>query len=109
MPEKKWSTVVEPFPESFLFNDVGDVLEGKFDSRREVEQDDLAHPGKKRMAPVYTIVDADGKSWSVWGCWAIDSAMEKIDLDKVVRITYDGKAPLDGGRTFRKFLVQVAA
>jgi hypothetical protein len=109
MPEKKWSNVVEPYPDTVNFENVGDSIEGVYESKREVEQDDLANPGKKRLVSVYTIVDSTGKKHGVWGSWAIDKAMEEIVPGTEVRITYDGKVDLDGGKKFRKFLVQVAA
>jgi len=101
-----WQTVVEPFPETFPFDKPGDTLAGFFESAKEVEQEDMNNPGEKRMATVYTIRQGE-KKFGVWGSYNIDEAFAKIPPGTEVRIVFDGKVPIDGGkRTVKQFTVQ---
>lgn len=104
-----WETIVEPFADTFPFENEGDVLEGVYESSREVEQEDLNNPNEKRMAKAYTIADSKGDKFTVWGSFNVDQAMEKISTGSLVRFTYLGKADLKQGRTVNKFLIQSKA
>ena len=104
--DDEWETVVEPYADTWNFDD-NPILIGTYTGSREVEQDDLNNPGEKRMANVYEIVDgSDGNKWSVWGTYALDEAFTKIAIGSTVRILFEGKADIGGGRTVRKFTVQ---
>lgn len=104
--DSEWETVVEPYADTWNF-DKNPELIGTYVNSREVEQDDLNNPGEKRMANVYEIVDAaEGNKWSVWGTYAIDEAFPQIAIGSTVRIVFEGKSDIGGGRTVRKFTVQ---
>ncbi len=101
-----WKTIVEPFPETFPFNNEGDALVGVYESSKEVEQDDMNKPGEKRMTTVHTIADGE-KKWGVWSSYNVDLAFAKIHPGETVRIIFDGKVAIDGGkRTVKQFTVQ---
>jgi len=101
-----WKIVVEPFPETFPFENMGDTLTGFYASVKDVEQDDLNNPGDKRMVKVYTI-DANGKKWGVWGSYNVDLAFEDIAPGTEVRITYNGTVDIDNGRrSVKQFVIQ---
>jgi len=109
--EEEWDTVVAPYGPTFPFENEGDTLTGTYLSVKQVEQDDMANPGEKRMANVYAIrSDADGTEYSVWGTFAIDDAFAdgKIVEGQTVRIVFNGKIPIDNGkRSVNQFTVQV--
>lgn len=109
--EEGWETLVQPFGETFPFEEDGDTLTGEFVNKKMVEQEDLNNPGNTREAPVYEIVSAeDGKLYSVWGSYALEEAFNAIEPGKTVRIIYHGKTSIDGGRrSVKKFTVQVKA
>jgi hypothetical protein len=100
-----WKTIVEPYPETYPFDTEGSSVTGVFESVKQVEQDDMNNPGEKRMANMYTIVDGE-KKWGVWGSYNIDEAFKQIHPGETVRIVFDGKVPIDGGRrTVKQFTV----
>lgn len=105
-----WTTVVEPFADSFVFDEDNSTLEGVYEGVRQVEQKDLnAKEGEdtKRLVNAYTVVEsATGDKFTVWGSYSIDEAMPKIPIGSLVRIAWEGKADLDGGRTVNKYRVQ---
>lgn len=93
-----WKTVVEPFPETFDFANVGVTLEGFYESFKEIEQPDMNDPGETRIAKVYTVRDEAGKKWGVWSSHSIDLAFKEILPGSEVLIRFDGKVAIDGGR-----------
>jgi hypothetical protein len=109
--DEEWDTVVAPYGPTFPFENDGDALTGTYLSVKQVEQDDMANPGEKRMANVYAIrSDSDGTEYSVWGTYAIDEAFKDgaIVEGQTVRIIFNGKIPIDNGkRTVNQFTVQV--
>ena len=103
-----WTTVVEPFPETFDFQNAGDSIVGVYDSVKQLEQEDLQNPGETRTVNVYTIAHGvDGKKYGVWGGYSIDKAFESIAPGTQVRIVFEGKVGIDGGkRSVKQFTVQ---
>jgi hypothetical protein len=106
---RNWKTTAAPYPPTFPFENEGDVIEGVFKGVREVEQDSLNDPGKKVMRNCYSITDDNGKDWSVWESAAIATGMESAKEGDYVHIEFKGKVPMDGGRSFKQFLVQIAS
>lgn len=103
--DEEWTTVAEPYGDTWDF-DANPVLIGTYNGSREVEQDDLNNPGEKRMANVYEIAALDdGEKYSVWGTYVLDEAFAKIPTGNIVRIEFQGKTEIGGGRTVRKFTV----
>lgn len=102
-----WDTVVEPYAPTWDFEANG-TLVGTYLKSREVEQPDMNDPNEKRIANVYEIARADdGEKYSVWGTYAIDEAFQTIPVGNAVRIIFEGKVPIDGGkRTVNQFRVQ---
>ena len=101
--DEGWETVVEPYADTFSFETEGDTLIGTYFNKRQVEQEGL--DGKPREVNVYEIQDSSGKKWSVWGSAMLDMAFESIELNKAVKIVYEGTAALDGGRSVNRFTV----
>lgn len=101
--DEGWETVVEPYADTFVFDNEGDTLIGTYVNKREVEQTGL--DGEPREVNVYEITDNSGKKWSVWGSAMLDMAFESIELNKAVKIVYEGTAALDGGRSVNRFTV----
>lgn len=108
--EDGWETVVEPFAPTWDFDENG-TLVGIFVNHRVVEQPDMNNEGEMRDANVYEITNAgDGEKYSVWGTYAIDEAFKTIPKGNQVRIIFEGKVPIDGGkRTVNQFRVQTKA
>lgn len=107
--QEEWETIVEPYAPTFPFENEGDVISGQYLSVKEVEQDDLARPGEKRMVNCYEILsDSDQTKYSVWGTHSIDEAFHKgIEVGSTVRIVFQGKIPIKGGaQTVNQFVVQ---
>lgn len=107
--DEEWETIVEPYAPTFPFENQGDVISGQYLSVKEVEQDDLARPGEKRMVNCYEILSAsDDTKYSVWGTHSIDEAFGKgIQVGETVRIVFEGKIPIKGGaQTVNQFIVQ---
>lgn len=103
--ESAWTTQIEPYADTFPFDNPGDSVTGQFVGVRELEQEGL--DGQPRMVKVYEIQELDSeKKWSVWGSAMIDMGMETVNQGQLVRITFEGKKDLDQGRTVKTFCVQ---
>lgn len=102
--DEGWETVVEPYADTFEFESEGNSLMGIYNGSRTIEQEGL--DGQPRTVNIYEVTDNGGKKWSVWGSAMIDTAFESIAPGNAVKITYEGKADLDGGRTVKRFTVQ---
>ena len=101
--DEGWETGVEPYADTFSFENEGDTLIGTYVNKRQVEQEGL--DGNPRLANIYEVVDPAGKKWTVWGSYNIDEAFEKIELNKAVKIVYEGTAKAKEGRTVNRFTV----
>jgi hypothetical protein len=104
---RKFETVAAPYPQTFPFENPGDSLEGVYKEVRAVSQDDLTNPGQKVDRNCYTITDDAGKDWSVWASAAIEEGMASVVVGNYVRIEFVDKIELDGGKSFKQFIVQV--
>src|ERR1035437_3374892 len=104
---RNFETVAAPYPQTFPFNSPGDSLEGVYKEVRKVNQDDLTNPGQKVDRNCYTITDDAGKDWSVWASAAIEEGMASVLPGNYVRIEFVDKIDLDGGKSFKQFIVQV--
>lgn len=101
-----WEVKVEPFSPTWDF-ERNPVLIGQFVNHRTTEQDDLNNPGQTREANVYEIVEAtNGEKYTVWGSYAIDEAFADIAPGTIVRITFEGKVEIKGGRSVNQFRVE---
>lgn len=100
-----WETVVEPFGETFPFENDGDTLIGTLTGKKEVETDDLNNPGQKRTQIVFDITDENGKKWSVWESHNL-KALSDLEDGTFVRIEFKGKVPSSKpGQTVKRFSV----
>lgn len=107
--DEGWETVAEPYGDSWDF-DKNPILIGLYTGRRTVEQPDLNNEGSMRDANVYEITEAtSGDKVSVWGTYVLDEAFGNMAHDTQVRISYQGKVDLSGGRSVRKFKVDKKA
>lgn len=107
--EAGWETVVEPYADTFEFEEIGATLTGIYESSRTIEQADKL-TGEIRNVNCYTIVEHEtGDKFTVWGSYSIDEAFQgerAIPVGNLVRITWEGKADLEGGRSVNKYRVQ---
>jgi hypothetical protein len=103
-----WETVVEPYGETYSFETPGDTLIGTYSGNKEVSTEDLNNPGEMRDQTVYEITDQNEKKWSVWSAFNIDAALADLPIGSMVKITFDGKVPIDNGkRTVKQFTIAV--
>lgn len=106
--EQGWETVVEPYGETYSFETAGDTLIGTYKGSKSVDTEDLNNPGETREQTVYEIVDENGKLWSVWSSHNVDVGMEAASPGQMVRIRFDGKVPIDGGKkSVKQFTIAV--
>ena len=106
--DEGWETVVEPYGETYAFENAGDTLTGTYKGSKEVDTEDLNNPGETRAQTVYEIVDENGKLWSVWSSFNIEQGMEAANPNDMVRIRFDGKVPIDNGkRSVKTFTIAV--
>lgn len=103
--DEEWEVVQESFPETFPFENSGDMVVGTYTSSKTVTQTDFE--GKDREVAIYTLEDSNGKKWGIWGSWAIDEAFKKIEKGMLVRVLYEGTDSFKGDdgkpRNVKKF------
>lgn len=104
--DEEWDVKVESFPETFVFENPGDMLVGTYVSSKEITQEGL--DGNPREVTIYTLEDSNGKKWGVWGSWAIDTAFSDIEKGQLCKITYEGTEQIHNGKqSVKKFNVAV--
>jgi|SRR5882672_151862 len=104
--DSDWSTLVKPYGASWNFEE-NPVFVGTYLSTRTVELEDLNELGKMRATPVHAFVDANGEEFSIWSSYNIDMAIENVSPGTMMRIRFEGKVPVDGGkRTVKQFTIQ---
>jgi hypothetical protein len=105
-----WTTVEKPYdPDNttdWKPTTEGEVITGRYTYKNTVSLDDDNNPGSKREGLVYEITKKDFAKFSVWGGFSLDRGMEKVPMNAMVRITYNGKRDIPGGRTVKEFTVQ---
>ena len=102
--DEEWEVKVEPFPETYSFENPGDMLVGTYTHSKTIEQEGL--DGNPREVTIYTLEDSNGKKWGVWESWAISEAFKTIQKGDLVRVIYEGTEKIDNGaRTVKKFNV----
>ncbi len=84
--------------ERYAFEDAGDILEGHL-----VESVRLSKDGNSFMK--YTLKTNTGHV-STLGSHQLDTALAKVSPGTLVRITYNGKKKIKGGKTVKEFLVE---
>ena len=106
--DEGWETVVEPYGETYTFETEGDTLTGTYKGSKIVATEDLNKPGEMRDQTVYSVVDEQGKEWSVWASHNIDAGLENVNPGDMVRIRFDGKVSIDSGkRSVKQFTIAV--
>jgi hypothetical protein len=108
-----WTTVEKPYDaentEDWKPTKAGQSITGRYTYKNTVSLDDDNNPGAKRDGLVYEITQKDLKKFSVWGGFSIDRGMEKVPMNSMVRITFNGPRDIPGGRTVKEFTVQYRA
>lgn len=101
----EWAIAVEPFPETYSFENPGDTCQGKYLNSKTITQDGL--DGNPREVQIHTLEDENGKKWGIWGSYNIDEAWKKIEPGMMVRVTYVDTVKIDNGaRTVKQFDVR---
>ncbi len=87
---------------AFRFDNDGDSLEGVL--RESVDITSREGDTFKKY-----VVQAGDVYHSFLGCYQLDITLPKVEIGKTVRVTYHGKEKLRGGKSVRKFTVEVKA
>ena len=87
------------YAETFSFDETGDTIVGEFIGSEE----DVGKYG----STVYTVEDADGKQWSVWGNKVMSDGMDGADVGDMVGIRYLGMFKNKSGNNYRNYAVIV--
>jgi len=81
----------------FEFKKKGDYLEGKLIDVKNTREYD---------SKVYSIMEADGKSYYFFGCYKLDSVLPTM-VGRFIKITYLGKVKIKKGQTLRDFEISL--
>ncbi len=92
----KWEEVIEIMADVHNFQEEAE-LSGILTEKKE-------NVGENQSW-MYLIKKSDGNIVSVWGSTVLDSRFAKIEVGEEVRVIYQGKQQMQGGRSFHKYQV----
>jgi hypothetical protein len=84
--------------EKFKFEKAGQVLEGYLVGTEIINFDD-------KDVPKYTIQTTDGNK-GILASYQLKEGLEKLPMNTKVRITFNGKVKLKGGKTMNDFKIE---
>lgn len=106
VPAPEWEEI-DPFTEP-LELEIGDVVIGVYNGANEIQVNDPENPGEKRAVLLHELqTEPDTEPVGVWGSAVLDKRLAEVPIGSRVKIEYQGKQELDGGRTARRYKVWV--
>lgn len=112
-PDEEWEDVGTGLGTQWDFNSSGPLI-GSFIGSTVKETDDPQNPGQKRDTTAY-LFDVDGRKYFVWDSYSLNEAFAEADstangpaiqIGTRLRISYEGKVDIGGGRSMKQYRVQ---